>query len=572
MHALMKALALRLFSLAVVCAAVSLPVAHAGLADANVTERDSDGQTALHKAAVYDWGSLADMQALVARGADLHAVDKDGFTPLHLAAMSGFTDKVRFLLEKGARFNTATKQGTLPLHLAAERRRTDTALLELLMGPPTNRVINAQDKESRTPLFRAVDADNVETVVWLLAHGADANLGKELPLSRAFVLNYMKVAEALCAGGANVNALDEDGLTLLTKAISRDKKDVIAFLLQHKADPNAKDKHLRTALHMAASKGNQSVMESLLALRGDINAADDEGRTPLDYAGESNPQWIAWLQAKGAKAGQPKPKPVETASNEEDEGNTPLHLAVEKADLAAVKAALSATPKLINLGNREGVTPLMLAVGNGWLEGAQALAAAGADLTLKNREGRNLAILAAGAGKLPLLKWVASKGVNPKEADNYGVTALYRAASRSLPCVQWLVEQGADINAKNKGGNTAMQQAISSDQLEIMRHLIDKGADLRVTDSSGATLLHFAARKKNPELARLLLAKGAVINARTNTGVTPLHRAADTKIAIETFKLLLAQGADRTAKDKDGKTPLDYATKYKNEAAIQLLK
>jgi len=486
--------------------------------------------------------------------------------------MSGFTDKAKVLLEKGAKFNATTKQGTLPLHLAAERRRSDAALLDLLAGPPTNRVINAVDKQGQTPLFRAVDADNADTVKWLLEHGADANLGKELPLERAFILGYTKVAEALCAGGANLNALNEDDMTLLAKAISRDKKETITFLLQHKADPNAKDKHNRTALHMAAGKGNQAVMETLLALKGDINATDDEGRTPLDYAGDSNPQWTDWLKSKGAKPGQPKLKPATDTSATEDDGNTPLHAAVEKSDLAALQSALKANPKLINTRNKEGVTPLMMAVGYGWLEGAETLVAGGADTSLKNDEGRNLAVLAASTGKPQLLKWAVSKGANPKEADSYGVTAIYRAAGKSLDCVQWLVEQGADINAKTKGDSVPLSEAISGDQPDIAKYLIEKGADLRVTDSSGVTLLHRAARKKNPGFATLLLAKGADINAKSKTGVTPLHRAAEYKSAIETLKLLLAKGADRAAKDKDGKTPLDYATKAKNTDAIQLLK
>jgi len=245
---------------------------------------------------------------------------------------------------------------------------------------------------------------------------------------------------------------------------------------------------------------------------------------------------------------------------------------VEKNDLAAVKNALKANPKLINQKNKEGVTPLMMAVEYGWLEGAETLAAAGADTNLKTEEGRNLAILAAGAGKLPLLKWIVSKGVNLKEADSSGMTALHRAAGRSLDCVQWLVEQGADINAKTKSDYVPIAEAISNDQLDAAKYLIGKGADLRVTDNYGYTLLHRAARKKSPEFAALLLAKGADVNAASKTGITPLHRAADTKSAIETLKLLLAKGAHRAAKDKDGKTPLDYATRVKNADAIPLLK
>ena len=39
---------------------------------------------------------------LVRRGADIHTADKEGFTPLHAAALSGFFAGFVFLLEQGA--------------------------------------------------------------------------------------------------------------------------------------------------------------------------------------------------------------------------------------------------------------------------------------------------------------------------------------------------------------------------------------------------------------------------------------------------------------------------------------
>jgi ankyrin repeat protein len=445
--------------------------AYAALADANVTERDSDGQTALHKAAVYDWGSLDDVKKLIARGADVHAVDKDGFTPLHLAAMSGYADKAKALLGSGARYDATTKMGTLPLHLAAERRRINTELLDLLIGPPTNRVINVMNKEGHTPIFRAVDADNADTIKWLLEHGADANLGEELPLERAFILNYTKCAEALCAGGANVNAINRDGVTLLTKAIDRDKKETIKFLLDHKADPNAKDKHNRTAIHMAASKGNQAVMETLLALKGDINIADDEGRTPLDYAGDSNAAWVEWLKSKGAKPGQTKPKPAETA--EEDDGNTALHNAVYGNNLAALKNTLKATPNLVNQKNKYGDTPLMTAVNVGWPEGVEALLAAGGNL---------------------------------RDTDTYGLTLLHKAARKKSPdLARLLIEKGADINAADKRGTTPLHRAAESKTaIETLKLFLAKGANRSAKDKDGKTPLDYATKAKNTAAIELL--------------------------------------------------------------------
>lgn len=557
-------------------ALAAVPPVLAQSSTTDITSRDSDGQTALHKYTLYDWGSLEDVKTLVNRGADVNAVDNSGFTPLHQAASYGFVDKAKFLLEKGARLDVVSKAGTTPLHLAAERRRHDPNLLALFIGPKEKSSVNLRDAEGRTALFRAADADNAENAKWLIDHGADPNIPTtrgEQPLDRALLLGYMKVARTLCENGGSPNAMSEDGMTVLVHTISRGKPEAVDFLLAQRFDPNAKCVRNRTALHMAASKADEKVAKALLAAGGNLNAADDDGRTPLDFVDETrNAAFAAWFKSQGAKPGVPKEKPREVVASDEDDGGTPLHRAVEQRDLTVLKNAIAANAKVINQPNQAGMTPLLKAIDDAWIAGADVLVAAGADVRVRSSTGRNLVFWAAGTGKLPVLQWVVEKGVPIEQPDNGGNSPIIRAAGVNLECVQWLVEQGAKINVRGKAGDTPLTQAIASDKLPIFKYLVEKGADLRGVDSTEATLLHRAARRKSPEYAQLLLDKGANVNAKDNRGLTPLHRAADTKSAIDTLKLLLQRGADRSAKDKEGKTPLDYATKYKNDAAIALLR
>jgi ankyrin repeat protein len=407
----------------------------------------------------------------------------------------------------------------------------------------------------------------------------------------------MKVARTLCENGASPNAISEDDMTVLMKAMYLGEQGSVDFLLSFKFDPNFKCKGDRTAMHMAAKMANETAAKALLAAGANINAADEIGRTPLDYVDESrNAQFAAWLRSQDAKPGVQKL---------DAEGNTPILLAVEKKDIVALKNSIEASPKLVDYRNHDGYTPLIKAVDAGWIEGADVLVAAGADIKLKTPGGRGLLLIAAETGKLPVIKWAAGRGLSIEEPDEYGTTPLIGAAGKNLECVQWFIEQGANIDARARSGETPVRQSISGDKLDVFKFLVGKGADLRGLDHDNATLLHRSAGKKSPEFARILLEKGADINARDEHGRTPLIGAADTKSAIETLKLLLEKGADinvrdehgrtplhlaagknsaienlklllekgadRSAKDKDGKTPLDYATKAKNEAAIKLL-
>lgn len=69
-------------------------------------------------------------QALLDAGADVHAVDDQGYTPLHYAAEAGWGDVIRLLLQRGARLAPAAK-GWTPLHVACRRQRPEAVRLLL---------------------------------------------------------------------------------------------------------------------------------------------------------------------------------------------------------------------------------------------------------------------------------------------------------------------------------------------------------------------------------------------------------------------------------------------------------
>jgi len=98
---------------------------------ASVAALDSDGQTALHYAVQHGTG-LTTVQLLLAAGAAVDATDHDGFTPLHMAAAVGGTAVCAALTAAGASAQARSADGDTPLTLALGRNREGSATQELV--------------------------------------------------------------------------------------------------------------------------------------------------------------------------------------------------------------------------------------------------------------------------------------------------------------------------------------------------------------------------------------------------------------------------------------------------------
>ena len=86
--------------------------------DVAVDERDHMGRTALHW--VVGLPDDISTQILLKMGADPNAMDCDGFTPLHRAALAGSTWHITDLLEAGADIRAKNRDGHTALEIVAE--------------------------------------------------------------------------------------------------------------------------------------------------------------------------------------------------------------------------------------------------------------------------------------------------------------------------------------------------------------------------------------------------------------------------------------------------------------------
>ena len=192
--------------------------------------------------------------------ASTHAADD---SPLHEAARAGDKAQVEALLAKGADVNAKDNSGGTPLHRAANEGRKDVVELLIIKGAD----VNAKAKDGQTPLHRLASAGRKDVVELLIIKGADVNAKANngwTPLHRAAYYGEKDVAELLLAKGADVNAKDNDGETPLLWAAMEGQKDIVELLLAKGADVNAKGKYGSTPLARATYGGKKKDIAELL--------------------------------------------------------------------------------------------------------------------------------------------------------------------------------------------------------------------------------------------------------------------------------------------------------------------
>uniref|UniRef100_A0A8C8S1M2 Ankyrin repeat domain 24 n=1 Tax=Pelusios castaneus TaxID=367368 RepID=A0A8C8S1M2_9SAUR len=159
------------------------------------TKLDSEGKSAFHLAAMR--GNVNCLEVMLAHGADAMTADSSGYNALHLAAKHGHPHCVSKLLQVTvhgllssslavsgclscseilcdfkASLNTKDKDGSTPLILAAKMSHSELCRYLLRRGA----AVNSRDQQGRTALMLACENGSVETVEVLIHAGARVNM------------------------------------------------------------------------------------------------------------------------------------------------------------------------------------------------------------------------------------------------------------------------------------------------------------------------------------------------------------------------------------------------------------
>jgi len=103
------------------------------------------------------------------RGADIHAKNKDGFTPLHAFAEAGDLEIVKPLVKAGAKIDERSNAQMTALQLAA--RRGHLEIVTFLVGKKA--ALNTADEYGCGPLHEAAENGHLECVEYLLKKKAN---------------------------------------------------------------------------------------------------------------------------------------------------------------------------------------------------------------------------------------------------------------------------------------------------------------------------------------------------------------------------------------------------------------
>ena len=297
--------------------------------------------------------------------------------------------------------------------------------------------VNKRDETGNTPLIYACLKSARDLVKLLLDNGADANLGNQrsrMPLHFAAESGNYQIISMLTEAGADVNCSDVNGVTPLMVLAQKGRVDAALKLIKHPdIDISIKDNSSRTALDYATTGGLRELVQALSADEA-VNV-DSYGNTTLHHACWNDQGEVVKVLLKNDPDGVNKLN---------DEGESPLLLAVQRSNLMIVELLLAAGADTA-IPNKDGVLPLHISAHDGSLFVGKALIASGADINRKSSDGKS-----------PLI-WAAMNGRND-------FTAM-------------LIENGADVNAVDNDMHSALYYASEAGYTEIVEQLLIAGAE-----------------------------------------------------------------------------------------------
>ncbi len=489
--------------------------------------------------------------------------------------------------------------------------------------------INRQDDAGTLPLVKAAAAEDLPSVQYLLAHGADtqkadregnsalavaaksgnaelfdivatsAQTGFDNPklLDQAISGGNAAIVKTILQKGGNANAVltfkgkhkpeeaydykDVRVITPLKKAIAENKAAITSLLLE--AGANGAPFFLAEEVQRA----KPDIVKVLAEKSGNLREITVKNMDILMYAASSaSPETLAHLIDKNAgdiNAAFQRLLAYRSVDNQFGEAvalfmqkgarPTPkaMELALKKKQPEAYLALAQCSPEPNKAAT--GGSMLMFAVNNGFADAVKHLLDSGADMWAAET-GSLTPIKAAvlnAEGHPEIIKLFEGKLEDANEAGYDGETLpMLYAATGNETALKRLVENGGDIFKTDNSGKNMLMYAAEGGNLSLFKYLLEKGLSLAAKDNAGRTAMMYAAGNGQQEIVSYLEERSTKFIDADYEGKTLLMYVAENGTP-EMAEKIINYGESPAATDQNGRTALMYAAEKGNTSVVEKL-
>ncbi|KAF1325095.1 Tkl protein kinase, partial [Globisporangium splendens] len=511
-------------------------------------------------------GHLRTVQWLVENDVDVEESSYGNETALIAAAANGHFSVVKYLIAAGANPKKKTWAGM------GVRSGAAFAGNLLLLQYLVEQQIGEFDEEGNKfdLLHHAARGGHASTVKFVLEQGDFDRSVLSESLFGSIRYKNAEIAELFLKYGADVNAADVYGKSVLYYAIESEMLEIAEFLMTAGADlKKGVPPDGFTAVHAMARVGSLRLFEFAARICEDpvevfSVSATSENVTPLEVAVLKGSMEIVDFLLQ-----------ILPSNFEGEFGNTLLSAAAHRGHLDLIKLFLSKGAPIE--GTRSSA--LLHAAMWGNYDAIQCLCENGADVNYADTAGRTALHMAARTGNLDIVEYLLEEhAANPNLVMQDGLTVL----DLSVSCpniVRVLLAHNADVGTTLQESSSTLCLAIVRQRFDVIDILVGFGANVNApfrTRSDGewdftVTPLIVAAMCGEFDILDYLCANGAEIEGVTDCSETALYFAAERGNFLIVDLLVEDLKADVNHASTFGYTPTDVARCHEHSEVLDFL-
>ncbi|KAM9770759.1 85/88 kDa calcium-independent phospholipase A2 isoform 1-T1 [Menidia menidia] len=302
-----------------------------------------------------------------------------------------------------------------------------------------------------------------------------------------------------------------------------------------------------SSAHIAVETGLRECLKHNY-VQSQINARDASGQTPLHLACDRGDLACVKELLEESQA---------RTDIKDQNGETPMHYASKQDSPVIVQVLCSRLCSGVDELNKNGETPLHVACRLGRVESVKALLGGGAKCNVIGGIGYPIhtAMKYSEKGCVEeILK--ADPGQLQAQDCLYGGTPLHWTKTAEM--CRLLLEHGCEVNYLSKTGESALHILTKRGRFEAAMVLLTHGANANLKGQDGNTALHLAMKMDHMDLIKALIVFGADVEIHNDLGETPGLIAARTskgpnrKILLD---MLCSVGVQRCLPPSPGSPP-----------------